>query len=216
MLKFVLAATLIVLSLSFARNADAFIDPPYLTPGNPVAGEPVSVSIRAGVCDGVGSIPGYPQITQTGDTIRILLWGSSFVDPILCNLPIGTSTYQVGAFSEGAYVLRVDREYMGDLGDILSETLGIIPFTVSGPTAEPVALPASDSIGIGTLVLMLAACGMRHRGLATPRLACGGARVICASGHAPAASPDPKRRDHIVGPMATSTPDAPAPEQIIT
>ncbi|MET0232343.1 MAG: hypothetical protein ABW186_15550, partial [Rhodanobacteraceae bacterium] len=122
MLVFRLAATLIVLSFSFARDADAFIDPPYLTPQSPVAGEVVSVNIHGGVCDSIVGIPGYPLLSRNGNALRILFWSASFTDPILCIYGVGTSTDAIGAYPAGSYTLRVDREYFGDLGGIQTET----------------------------------------------------------------------------------------------
>jgi hypothetical protein len=217
MLSFRIAATLIALSFLFARNADAFIDPPYLTPDNPVAGEPVSVNIRAGECDGVGADSGYPQITRLGSSIRIVLSGSRFTDPILCNFPVGTSTYALGAYSRGPYALQVDLQYFGDLGGIQTETLGVIPFTVSGPTAEPAALPALNSLGLGVLILALAAAVRWRRGHTTARVLLGVALApLVLSGHAQTASPDSTPANHVVELLVTTATGAPTPEQIIT
>lgn len=153
---------LALLCAFFAQTASAFIDPPYLTPAQPLGGQTVSVNIRGGVCDGIGTIPGYPQITQEGNAIRIVLWSVSYTDPILCNIPIGTATYAVGAFAPGAYTLQMDRDYQGDLGEILTETLGVLPFTVVGGASPPVSAPTLG--GPGLLVLFLAVLGMAYRG----------------------------------------------------
>jgi len=70
------AFVLIVLFLACAQTAHAFIDPPWITPADPRAGEIVSVNIRMGICDAIAEEPGYPQITQEGNAIRIIEFGT--------------------------------------------------------------------------------------------------------------------------------------------
>lgn len=154
-IKRVIRGTFVLACIAFARTAYGFLDPPYLTPALPVAGDTISVSIRGGICDGVGTIPGYPQITRQGNTIRIVLWGVSVTDPILCNIPIGTVTYAVGAYTPGSYTLQVDRNYQDDLGGIVTETLGVIPFAVVGGAVQTVALPTLNLYSLGTLGFVL-------------------------------------------------------------
>jgi hypothetical protein len=216
MLNFFVAATLIALSFSFARNADAFIDPPYLTPERPTAGEVVAVNIRSGGCDAILGIPGYPEVTQEIHSIRIVVWSASYTDPILCYYTPGISTYAVGAYPPDSYTLQVDREYFGDLGGIQTETLGVIPFTVSGPTAQPAALPALNSIGSGVLILALAGGVVRRRGHVTARILLAAALApLAPSGHAQTASPDSTPANHLVELLVTTAPGAPTPDQII-
>ena len=161
---------LAALSLLGPRNTQAFIDAPYLTPQHPMAGEEVFVSIRAGMCDGIGSIPGYPQVIRNENDVRIVLWSDSFTDPILCNFPIGISTYSIGSYGPGLYSLQVDREYFGDLGETLGETLGVIPFAVAGGVEQPVPLPTSTLYGLGSLGLMLSAISLSTlRRISRPR-----------------------------------------------
>lgn len=139
----------------FAQRAQAFIDPPYLSPEHPVAGETVSVSIRSGECDAIltGVVP--PRITQNGNAVRILFWSSTDTDPILCNVPIGTGTYSVGSYPPGTYTLQVDREYFGAAGELITETLGVLPFTVAGIATPPVAAPTLGGTAIAWLILGL-------------------------------------------------------------
>lgn len=159
----------LALSLSFlAQTARAFIDPPYLAPEHPAPGEIVSVKIRAGECDSIGTIADYPRITQTGNAIRIVLWSTTDTDPILCNTPIGTGTYAVGGYPAGSYTLQVDRDYFGAAGELLTETLGVLAFTVTGGTVPPVSAPTLTGFGLWMLVvsvLGLAAYRLRSRQL---------------------------------------------------
>jgi len=156
-----LAFTLLLLS----NTAAAFIDPPYLTPEHLAAGDTVSINIRAGVCDGIGSIPGYPRISQEGSDIRVVLWSVSYHDSELCFLPIGTMTYPIGAYPAGSYTLLVDRDYFDGGGDLRTESLGAIPFTIvgNGGVPEPVAAPALDACGLALLLLGLIGIVSRER-----------------------------------------------------
>ena len=153
MLKHCFAPALALVFSLFAQTADAFIDPPYLTPEDPVAGEMVSVNIRDGICDAILGLPGWPQITQDGNAIRILFWSASNDDPILCNYPIGTGIFAVGAYPAGSYTLQVDRSYFEGFGTLLTETLGVIPFTVTGGATPPVSAPALSKASLGILAL---------------------------------------------------------------
>lgn len=171
MLKRYLAPALALMLSLFAQAAHAFIDPPYLTPEHPVAGETVSVNIRFGVCDAIaGDFADYPQITRQGNAIRILFWSVSNDDPILCNYPVGTGSRAVGAYPAGAYTLQVDRSYFEGFGTPITETLGILPFTVAGGAVEPAPMPTLDRPGFWILVLLLA--GLAAWALRSLRSAC--------------------------------------------
>jgi hypothetical protein len=196
---------LAMLCTLFSQTACAFFDPPYITPENPVASETISVNIRGGICDAIVGIPGYPQITQEGNAIRILFWSASYTDPILCNIPVGTATYAVGAYPVGSYTLQVDREYFGDLGGILTERLGTIPFTVSSVGTPPVDALALDDVGVGVLgfsIVLVALLGLRRSrsiGLAVALAA------LPLGTRAEVAEPP----NHVVEPLFTTAPGAP-------
>jgi hypothetical protein len=105
----------------------------------------------------LGELPsaGYPRITRNGDELRIVFWSTTNLDPILCNVPVLTETYALGAFPAGTYTVQVDRDYFGDLGGLLTETLGVIPLTVAAPTS-PVSVPTLGRFGLATLLVALA------------------------------------------------------------
>lgn len=138
---------------SLAQTAHAFLDPPYITPEHPIAGETISVNIYGGVCDAIGSVPGYPQITQDGNAIRILLLSVHYDSPKLCFWPVGTATDPIGAYPAGSYTLQVDRTYADVGGNTIVETLGILPFTVAGAAAPVVSVPALHQPGLWVLIL---------------------------------------------------------------
>ena len=138
----------------FARSAQAFIDPPWITPSNPTIGDMVSVNIHGGACDAMLEEPGYPQIVQAGNSIRIVLYGVHYAFEDFCIFPIGTTTFPVAGFPEGAYTLQVDFAYDDYLLGPTITTLGVVPFTVTSPSAA--ATPAPTLSPVTLLVLTLA------------------------------------------------------------
>jgi subtilisin family serine protease len=196
--------------LLFTQSAYAFFDPPYITPEHPAAGELISVNVYGGICDGIVGIPGYPQITRNGNAIRILFWSASEDDPIWCNFGVGTATYPVGAYSGGSYELQVDRTYQVRFGTLVTETLGIIPFTVTGGATQPVSAPTLGNAGFGLLALGLigfavrALRGNRQRWLMT--MFC----TLPLGALAQDTSPN-----HVIELLVTTAPDAPTPEDLV-
>jgi len=154
-----------ILALLLALSAEpawAFFDPPYIAPAQPAAGQPVSLNIYGGVCDAIVGLPGYPQITQQGNSIRILLFGVHYGDPEFCNLGAGTATIPIGSYPPGAYILQVDFRYMDAGGSFVVDTLGIVPFNVTSTAAAPTAVPMLDIAGAIILVTTLAGIASRR------------------------------------------------------
>jgi len=149
------AGYLLILLLTFvAQSAQAFIDPPWITPTAPRANETVSVNIRGGLCDGTVFLPGYPQITQEGNAIRIIEYGvhEDFED--FCFYPIGTLTEPIGAFPPGDYMLTVDFLYEDFVSGYTIITLGVVPFTVTG-AALTAQVPTSNKFSLFALLLLI-------------------------------------------------------------
>jgi hypothetical protein len=153
----------LVLALCTQR-AWAFLDPPYLTPANPIAGELVSVNIYGGECDiADDGVVWPPPVTQQGNAITILLTGIHEGDPEFCNFGIGTDTKPVGRFPPGNYTLDVERRYGTVFSEWTQETLGIIPFTVSAaPQQQPVETPMLSLAGLTALLLALVGAALRN------------------------------------------------------
>ena len=151
MLKHSVALVLALLLSLFMQSVHAFFDPPYITPAHPTAGQPVSVNIYGGECDGIIGMPGYPQITQNGNAIRILFLSVHYDDPTFCNIGVGTATQIVGTYAPGDYTLQVDHHEPGGL----PQTLGVIPFTVTGTVVPPIQAPTLNGIGLALLVACL-------------------------------------------------------------
>ena len=150
-----------------ARSAQAFFDPPWITPEVPMAGELVSVSIHGGVCDALFTEPGYPQITQQGNAIRMLRFGQHWPEgsgDLLCSYPTGTATYPVGTYPPGNYILTVELAYIDFFGMPSILTIGVVPFTVAGaPSAAPVPTLSPGVPLPLSLVLVLTAWSWRKR-----------------------------------------------------
>lgn len=144
----------LLLSLAFAApSAYAFFDPPWITPVAPTASEVVSVNIHGGICDAILEHAGYPVITQTGNSIRILEYGVHVDSVDWCIYGEGTLTAPIGAFPAGDYTLTVDFIYP-DLVGPTTITLGIIPFTVWG--IEPAApVPAYSTLQAFVLSILI-------------------------------------------------------------
>ena len=149
-----IASALVLLFALVAQTAQAFFDPPWITPDTPRAGEIVSVNIRMGDCDARVEHPGYPQITRQGNMIRLLVYGHHWETQDLCIYPIGVGTEAIGAFPEGDYTLTVDFFYDNYPYGYATITLGVIPFTVTG--AAPAApVPTTSLLGLVALLFLL-------------------------------------------------------------
>jgi hypothetical protein len=149
---------LFVLLVTFcARSAQASFDPPWIAPANPLAGETVSVEIRGGTCDAILEEPGYPQIVQAGNSIRIVLYGVHYAFEDFCIFPIGTATFPVAGFPEGTYTLQVDFAYDDYLLGPTIMNLGVVPFTVTAaPSAVATPAPTLSPVALFVLTLALA------------------------------------------------------------
>jgi hypothetical protein len=162
-----IVSIVIVLMLAWTpSSAWAFFDTPWITPVAPHAGEVVSVTIREGICDAIVEHPGFPQITQQGNAIRILEYGHHWDNVDLCIYNVGTLTQPIGSFAEGSYTLTVDFVYPDILGPT-TITLGTIPFTVTGGAAAasvPTLTPLWELVLL-TLVISVAcrASAVRRR-----------------------------------------------------
>lgn len=113
------------------------------------------MNVYGGECDilDTGLVP--PPITQEGNAIRILFFGAHFENPELCTFGVGTATFPVGAYSAGSYTLQVDRSYPGAGGDLVLETLGVLPFAVAGAAGPVMPVPALHQIGACLLILTI-------------------------------------------------------------
>lgn len=146
-----------------SSNTFAFIDPPTLVPAKAVAGQSVSVSVTMGFCD-LLSADNLPQLTRTGNAVRILLEISHSGDSDYC---FGTEPYTVlfpiGEFSAGTYIVQVDRHYDGFFGEV-TENLGMLPLeVVAAPSVDPA--PANGPGMLLALTLLVGLLGALRKRL---------------------------------------------------
>ena len=209
MFKRRVALMLALLGISVAQTAQAFIDPPYITPTAPVAGETVSVDIGYGVCDLIGTVQ---SITQDGHAIRVLLSAVRYTDPFMCNFPPDDlGVYPVGAYPPGSYTLQVDIIYVGSTGQYVTETLAILPFTVAAAPASTVSAPINDHGALA--LLMLALLGLAGRQLRIRESAWLLIAVLSTSLDLRAQdAPNPP----VIELLLTTAPGAPTPEQLVS
>jgi hypothetical protein len=141
----------------FAQSAQAFFDPPSITPVYPAAGEVVSVNIHGGVCDSIFQVQGYPRLTREGNTLRLLEAGDHYEEgDELCVFPTGTLIRELGAFTAGDYVLTVDLIYPHPVFGPTILKFGVVSFTVAAP-ADPVSVPSDGTVGMTILLVALLA-----------------------------------------------------------
>lgn len=136
--------------IAFASSAHAYIALDAIVPLSPMAGETVSARLSDGICDAIIEAEGYPQITQTGSAVRMLLATIHSDDPDFCTSLPGTVDIPFGEFLAGTYTLQVDRHYVDFIGNEVVEAVGAESFVVGGPL-QATPLP---TLGIGSLVLM--------------------------------------------------------------
>lgn len=154
---------LLILALALGTQpALAFLDPPYLTPANPTSADIVSVNIYGGECDFAdGGVIWPPPVARQENELTILLTGGHEEDPELCYFDVGTLTAPIGAYPPGTYTLVVNWRYSTFSGWI-TETLGVIPFTVSAaPRQPPVEAPTLSGAGLTGLLLALVGIVLR-------------------------------------------------------
>jgi hypothetical protein len=146
-----------------SRPASAYVGPPYISPAEPTANEAISVNMYGDECDVVDDgIVWPPPVTQSGNVITISFTGIHEEDPEFCYFGVGTGTYPVGTFPAGSYTLKVERRYGTPFGTWAHETLGIIPFTVTGaPAAQPISAPTLSKAGLATLLLVMFGAALR-------------------------------------------------------
>ena len=145
-------------------------EPLGIDPVLPTANQLVSIVMGTGGCDALPSTDGFPQISQTDQSIRILFYGVRATDPEFCTYPSGQYAYPIGHYPAGNYSLRIDVVYEHFPFGLEIVTLATIPFSVSGvPAATPVAAPALNGTALALLAALIASvAAMAFRRWSTP------------------------------------------------
>ena len=160
----VLSCAISIVTLTFAflsSGAHAFFDPPWVTPGAPSAGEPLSINVSGGICDVFVEWPGYPQITQTGNAIRIVEYGNHETFEDFCNYGYWTVTEPIGSFSSGDYTVTVDFVYEDYPFGLATVTLGVIRFSVAD-APRITEVPSSSASGLIVLSIFIGGLALRR------------------------------------------------------
>lgn len=212
MLTKLVTLSLALVFVATAHLAYAFVDPPTLDPPHPLAGQETSVDIYAGVCDMFTSDP--PVITRTGNNIRMVLQAiSAPPSSDYCFYPILTYEFSLGSLESGDYSLQVDREYMSFTGPIVTQTLGVLSFTISNPQVSVPVLGRTGIVGLVLVLLLAAAVALRRR----IRLGLMSLAITFAFSprvHAQQPQPDAPQ-DRTLSILLSTKSSSPTPEQVI-
>lgn len=154
---------MVVAHLLLVPAAHAYLDPVYITPVTPNAGQEIEINVGVGDCDTITSEPGYPQVTREGNQIRVLLFAVRYEDIELCFLPHGTATVPFGAFEAGDYQVTVDVFYADAHGVPQTDTIGVLPMSIAGMISPPVSVPASTPVSLFVLAVGLIALARKRK-----------------------------------------------------
>ena len=132
----------------------------------PRSGEPIFLNVHGGTCDVFVERPGYPQVTRSGNDIRIVEYGNRETFDDFCNYGIWTVIEPIGSFLPGSYTLTVDFTYENYPFGYETLTLGFVPFTVVGAT---LATPVPVVSPLWKFVLLVLISSISARTLRTRR-----------------------------------------------
>lgn len=152
-----LGITVIAALFLWRSEARAYVDPPLLVPPIAAVNETVGVQLGSGYCDAFVEDPNneYPQITRTGNHVRLVMFSVHYDDLAQCIFAPETFVAPLGGFGLGQYVVQVDRVYPNFGGGLTTEALGEFALTVGGGAAAPAQLPANSVFALGLLLLAL-------------------------------------------------------------
>jgi hypothetical protein len=121
------------------------------------------VNTYGGECDLVDDGVNWPSpVSQQGNVLNVLFTGFHEEDPEFCYISVALRTFPIGTCGPGSYVLNVQWRY-ATFNGWTTETLGVIPFTVTGAAPQtPVEAPTLSPAGTGSLLLALIAAVLRN------------------------------------------------------
>ncbi len=206
-------ASLLVLALValFSSRADAFFDPPWITPEHPTLGDNIVLNIHYGVCDAILGEEGYPQITREDNAIRIRWYGQHWPEgssDLLCAFPIATYPFPLGTFPAGDYTVTAELAYRDFFGvpDVL--TIGDVSFLVAGaPGVDVKPVSTLGEVGAVALVMLLlgwALCKLRQHSAGMLLLALAWI------------SPGADAQEATIRVLVSNAPGAPTPSAVLT
>lgn len=146
-----------IVCLLFAHSAAwAFVDPPTFEPAVPDSSQPITVSVRNGVCHYfLAPGPGIPplRIEYAPGIVDIIAPGSIAIDIAFCFPDIETNTFEIGALPAGNYQVRVwfDSETCEYIGAISPCLVASAPLTVGQAAPQPI-----PTFGTGATLTLIA------------------------------------------------------------
>ena len=155
--RWILAFALII---AVPKESWGYVDPPTFSPEQPVAGQPVDLSVRRGLCHAfVEPPPGVPfmEVQVNGNVIDVIFTGVVATAPF-CLWSEVTTTRNIGAFPEGVYTVQIRIRQDSEIPPI-SPPLSQSILTV-GPAPAPHNVPAGGNmawllLGFGILAIVL-------------------------------------------------------------
>ncbi len=143
----ILALVILVAS----NHAFAFVDQIAVSPLAPHAGQPITISFRTGVCEGLLA-PVVWELQGTGTVRDLVVNGVFDQEPLFCLVPIGTNYIAIGALPPGDYEVHIKiRDPVDGLGGIPSDSFGNVQFVVG----QAQSIPAVGSLGLAVMIFAL-------------------------------------------------------------
>ncbi len=157
---------LLLVLMSVAAHAHAFIDPVVIVPAQPVAGQPVAFSVRIGVCeyfqafgprDGVTifATDEWRTLVIDGNTLRVTARTFFAPDQPACVYPTARFQFSLGNLPPGLYRLELYGEEI--FNPAFRPLIGSAQFVVGAP---PASIPVNHWAILVLLAAMLAVAGM--------------------------------------------------------
>lgn len=142
---------LLSLWLIIGSPASAFVDQIAVSPPNPSAGRPITISFRAGDCD-IATAPLTWVLQGTGRVRDLIVNGLPFQEPLFCGIEVGTIFVPIGNLPTGEYEVHIKiRNPLDGVGGIPSPSYGSVQFTVGA--SRPI--PVLHSFGLFVLSVLL-------------------------------------------------------------
>lgn len=199
--------------LMCSPTSRAFVDPPTFVPEVPVAGQPVQMFIRVGVCHTFSATfpPRTPRtVVIQGDRVEVVLDGASEQDPILCNFPIGISQWNLGTLPAGQYTLEVRIRNTSPpftVFPVIAEST----LTVVAAPSPPRLVPVSSTTGMILLALLVTALAAR----ALKRCGTSGWGLVVVLAVWPMSESAAQQQNHWIFLELSRSGSAPSPESLV-
>jgi hypothetical protein len=140
------------LTLMLSGTAIAFVDQITASPAQPNSNQPITISFRAGDCDGI-TLPVTWELQGQGSMRDLVVHGLPMLDILFCFINPHTTAINIGTLPPGDYEINIKIVDPNDgFGGIPTSSYGNVVFSVGG--APRAAIPALQPLG---LIMFLAA-----------------------------------------------------------